>query len=487
MDAKEVLEKILREYRRAWSIAYARSLLAWDLETYMPQEGARARGEALANLSTLYREKVMALERDVEGLKDEDLDDFGRGVKRVLGREIKYFRAVPPEIDEELNRTTSEAEVAWRKAKKEGKFSEFRPYLEKIVDLERKIAERLGYEGHPYNALLDLYEEGLTVNDVDSVFSYLLPELKHILEKVRSEGRFPSKHELEGVEYKVEDMEKVNREVIEMLEMPMTRFRLDVSPHPFTIRISADDVRITTRYEGKDFRSTMFSVIHESGHAMYELMIDKSMEFTPLGQGVSSGIHESQSRFWENIIGRSREFVHLVYPILKRHLKFLTQDEEELYKYFNVVRPSLIRVDADELTYNFHIAVRYEIEKKLIAGEMSASDVPSMWYDLMDKYLGVRPSKDSEGALQDIHWSQGSFGYFPTYTIGNVVAGILYYHFPVKEKVRDGKLNDVKEYLREKVCKYGATYPPKELLRKSFREGYNPKYLVDYLREKYLA
>ncbi len=485
MNAKEALDAILREYKKAWSIAYARSLLTWDLETYMPQEGVRARGEAMAYLSTMYRERIMALKDQVEKLEDGDLDDFGRGVKRVLGREIKYFTAVPPEIDEELNRVTSEAEVAWRRAKKEAKFSEFKPYLDKIVDLERKIAERLGYEGHPYNALLDLYEEGLTVSEVDGVFSYLLPELKQLLEKVRSEGKFPEKHELEEVKYDVEDMRKVNMELIELLGMPATRFRIDISPHPFTIRISADDVRITTRYEGRDFRSTMFSVIHESGHAMYELMIDKALDMTPLGQGVSSGIHESMSRFWENVVGRSREFVHWVYPILKKHLKFLRQDEEELYKYFNVVRPSLIRVDADELTYNFHIAVRYEIEKKLISGDISPSDVPSIWDDFMENYLGIRPRDDSEGSLQDIHWSQGSFGYFPTYTIGNVVAGILYWNFPVREKVREGKLDEIKDYLREKVCKYGATYPPKELLKRSFKEGYNPRYFVEYLREKY--
>jgi carboxypeptidase Taq len=482
------VQEILNEYRKAWSISYARSLLGWDLETYMPQEGAKARGEAFAQLSTLYREKIMQLKEKVENLKDEDLDDFEKGVKRVLSREIKYFSAVPKEIDEELNRITSEAEIVWRQARKENNFSKFEPYLTKIVELERKIAERLGYENHPYNALLDLYEEGFTVSDADKIFSYLLPELKSILDKVMSDEKFPKKHELENVEYNIEAMEKVNQEIIKLLNMPETRFRLDISPHPFTIRISADDVRITTRYEGKDFKETMFSVIHESGHAMYELLIDKSLDMTPVGGGVSSGIHESQSRFWENIIGRSKEFVSVVYPILKSHLQFLERyDVDDIYKYFNVVRPSLIRVDADEVTYNFHIALRYEIEKRLIAGEMEVKDIPSMWSDFMDKYLGIRPKSDAEGSLQDIHWSQASFGYFPTYTLGNVVAGMLNHYLPsLKQKISDKEFDSIKGFLKDKICYYGSIYSPKVLLKRAFNEDYNPSYLVEYLKYKYL-
>ncbi|AWR93318.1 carboxypeptidase M32 [Acidianus brierleyi] len=483
------MQEILNEYRKAWSISYAISLLGWDLETYMPQEGAKARGEVFAQLSTLRREKIMQLKENVEKLRDEDLDDFGKGVKRVLSREIKYFLAVPKEIDEELNRLTSEAEIVWRQARKENNFLKFEPYLTKIVELERKIAEKLGYEGHPYNALLDLYEEGFTVSDADKIFSYLLPELKQILDKIMNDDKFPKKHELEDVEYNVDEMKKVNEEIIKLLGMPLTRFRLDISPHPFTVKISADDVRITTRYEGKDFKETMFSVIHESGHAMYELLIDKSLDMTPVGGGVSSGIHESQSRFWENIIGRSREFVSVIYPILKSNLQFLEKyDSEDIYKYFNVVRPSLIRVDADEVTYNFHIALRYEIEKRLIAGEIDVKDIPSIWNEFMEKYLGIQPKNDAEGSLQDIHWSQASFGYFPTYTLGNVVAGMLYHNFPtLKEKIKERDFDSVRDFLKNKICYYGSIYSPKVLLNRAFNEDYNPSYFVEYLKDKYLA
>ena len=485
------INDLLRAYKPVWAIDHAKSLLGWDLEVNMPTEGASARGEALAHLTLIRREYLLRLKDLVEKFEGSgDLNDVEKGVIRVLKRELKYYTSIPPEILEELDRTTTKAAVVWREARRESNFEKFKPYLTKIVELERVIADKLGYEGHPYNALLDLYEEGFTVNDADEVFNKLLPNLKSILDKIRSEGRYPDKHPLEDVAYDVNVMKAVNEELLKILEMPVgTRFRMDVSAHPFTIGMSVNDVRITTRYEGKDFRATMFSVIHESGHAMYELMIDPNLEMTPVGRGVSMGVHESQSRFWENVIGRSREFVHIIYPLLRERLPFLKDyGEEDVYKYFNIVRPSLIRVDADEVTYNFHIALRYEIEKGLIAGKLDVSDLPSLWDDFMDRYLGVRPKNDAEGVLQDIHWSQGSFGYFPTYTLGNVIAGMIYAKLPeLRDKVAGRRFNEIKEFLRDKICRYGAIYPPKELLMRSFNDAYNPDYLLNYLREKYLG
>ena len=360
-----MLQEILEKYKRVWSLNYSQALLAWDLETYMPEEDSALRGEVLANISTMIREMTMALEPDVEKVREEDLDDFGKGVIRVLRRSLRFYKLVPKEITEELDRLTSQSVVVWRESKRKGDFNLFKPYLERIVELQRTIAEKLGYEGHPYNALVDLYEEGITVTDLDAVFSQLLPDLRTILEKVLAEGYFPSNHPLKEMSYDPKVMEEVNREVMKILNMPTKTFRMDVSAHPFTIRISSKDVRITTRYEGIDFRSTIFSVIHESGHAMYELMVDPAYEMTPVAGGASTGIHESQSRFWENIVGRSREFTNILYPILKSKLP-IKDDQESLYRYFNMMSPSLIRVDADEVTYNFHIALRYEIEKNLI-------------------------------------------------------------------------------------------------------------------------
>jgi len=483
-----LIEEINSKYRRIKAISHAQALLRWDLETYMPPKGASARGVASAELSVMEQETYLSIAPLVDRAQElKDLNDVERGIVRVVGRELKYYTAIPPEVVKELSQITSEASVVWRQARRESQFHKFKSYLEKIVELERTIAEKLGYKEHPYDALLDRYEEGFTVKEVDSLYQELLPSSKEIMEKVVAEGRFPSSHELEEVRYDVEEMRGVNVFLTELLGMPKDRFRMDVSTHPFTTGIAVDDVRITTRYEGKDFRATMFSTIHESGHAIYELQLDPKLEYTPVGNAASYAIHESQSRFWENVIGRSAQFLQLIYPELKSRLSFLSRYSlEDLYRYFNMVRPSPIRVDADEVTYNFHTAVRYELEKKLISGDMSVSDVPSAWDDLMEKFLGIRPKNDSEGCLQDGHWSGGSFGYFPSYTLGNVIAAQLKYTFNLEEKVRMGDFNSIKEFLREKVHRWGSIYPPKELLRRATGREYDPSSLIKYLREKYL-
>ncbi len=319
----------------------------------------------------------------------------------------------------------------------------------------------------------------------------LIPSLKRILANVESDT-FPSSHPLEGVPYETQLMRLVNERLIAFLQMPGKRFRMDVSTHPFTSSISGNDVRITTRYEGQNFKDTMFSVIHECGHAIYELQQDPDLEYTPIEGGVSSGFHESQSRFWENVVGRSRPFVSLVYPSLKEHLSFLSgYDQKQVYSYFNTVRPSLIRVEADELTYNFHIALRCELEKKLLSGNLSVSDVPSLWDDMMDDYLGQRPAKASEGVLQDIHWSGGAWAIFPSYTLGNVISGLIWDVMTreglIGRELNEEKLETLKTWLREKIHRHGVTYPPKEPLRRVFRKGYDPKGLVRYLEEKYIG
>lgn len=253
-----------------------------------------------------------------------------------------------------------------------------------------------------------------------------------------------------------------------------------------------DDVRITTRYEGKDFRGTMYSTVHECGHAIYGLQVGQNLAYTPIERGASLGVHESQSRFWENAVGRSREFIHHVMPTLKENLPFLEPyTEERVYNYFNSVKASKIRVEADELTYNFHIALRYDIEKRLISGDISASDLPSLWNDTLDKYLGIRPENDAEGVLQDIHWSGASIGYFPTYSMGNVLVGVIWKALggsgPLAGMVERGEFVQLREWLQQKIHRFGATYAPKELLRRSFGTGYDPEPLVAYLEGKYLT
>jgi len=493
MSSNPVIVEIVEKNKPIWALDHDSSLLEWDMETYMPLGSSKSRGFAIAQTALMRQQRTIELADLVsKAEKLGDMNDYERGVLRVVQRDLDYCVKVPPKLLEELRRTATEATVVWREARQKSDFQMFKGYLEKIVDLKKQEAEKLGYEGHPYNALMNQFEEELTTTDVDRVFSPLVPNLKRILNKVISEGKFPSTHPLESVTYDEAAMRRVNVEVLKLLAMPEKTFRMDVSTHPFTTCMSGEDVRITTRYEGKDFKESLFSTIHESGHAIYDLQVDASLEYTPLSRGNSLGVHESQSRFWENFIGRSKEFTKLVYPTLKRDLPFVSDyNEDEIYRYFCAVKPSPIRVDADELTYNFHIVVRYELEKKLIGGEITVSEAPSLWRDLMEKYVGVRPKDDAHGILQDVHWSGASFGYFPTYSLGNVIAGMFFHRIKkdmdTKELVRKGELGRIKTWLKEKIHSYGATYSPKELQKRLFGEEYNPEWLVKYLEEKYTA
>jgi len=492
MSQNSLVQQVIEKYKPIWALDHATGLLEWDLETYMPEDASKPRGFAFAQLALMKQERI----KDAAGLVSKaqslsGLSDYDRGILRVAKREVDYYTKVPPKLLEDLNRTSIEGTVVWREARRKSDFPMFKPWLEKIVDLKRQEAEKLGYQGHPYNALLDRYEEELTVTDVDKVFSELVPSLRRILGKVLAEGKFPATHPLASIKYEEEAMRRVNAEVLGILKMPEKTFRMDVSTHPFTSGIAVEDVRITTRYEGVNFKDTIYSVIHECGHALYELQTDPALEFTPLSRATSLGVHESQSRFWENVIGRSREFTKLIYPILKKHLPFLDgYSEEDVYRYFNMVKRSLIRVDADELTYNFHIVLRYEVEKKLIGGELPVSEVPAYWNEKMEEFVGVRPKNDADGVLQDIHWSGGGIGYFPTYSLGNVIAGMIRNRIQkdidLKETVKRAEIAAIKTWLREHIHKLGGTYSPKELQRKLFGETYNPQPLVNYLEQKYL-
>lgn len=496
MFENPIIKEVLEKYRVIWAIGHASALMSWDSETYMPTEGYRDRAMARAELSVLEQQLLLRpgfveLVEKASGIND--LNDFERGAVRVLQRAIRIARALPPWLIAERAKVTQEAMVVWREAKARNDFEKFRPYLERIVELSRKTADYLGWEKHPYDALVDLYEEGLRTEDVDRVLGSLKGELKALIGKVLSSGRYPSAHELEEIEYDRSAMENVNRKVLEIIGFPLwVRARLDVSAHPFTIDMGVYDVRITTRYEGKDFKRTLFSVLHEFGHALYQLQIDPGLSYTPIGTGVSLGVHEGQSRFWENIVGRSREFAELIYPLLKEHLPFVSKyAPEEIYYYFNTVRPSPIRVDADEVTYNMHIVLRAELEKLLIANEIKVSDLPELWNNLMEELLGIRPRNLAEGVLQDIHWSMGSIGYFPTYTLGNIVASQMKYVIGSKlnlpQRIASGDFGSIRELQRELIHKHGAVYPPKELLRRALGEPYNPQYLMRHLSEKYLA
>ncbi len=491
-----VINQILDAYKPIWSIKHATALMEWDFETYMPRKGTEERGVADSQLHLLYKERLLS--KDFVDLvesakKQEGLDNLERGVIRMLDRKITKETKIPKELTEAESLERIEGNMVWRQARAKSDFKLYEPHLEKMVEIKKQIADKIGYEKHPYDALLDTFEEDLTVADLDRVFDVLTPRIQRILKKLVDSGSpFCNESSLGRQEYDIQQVDALNREILTLMQFDMERFRMDISTHPFTQSMSLNDVRITTRYEGTDFKRSISSTIHEGGHALYDLQCDQSLSATPVEGGSSLAIHESQSRFWENIVGRSRPFVQLVSPLIRKHVSFADQaSDDELYLYFNTVKPDYIRVDADEVTYNLHIAIRYEIEKKIIEDKLAVSEIPEFWNDRMEQLLGVRPARDSQGALQDTHWSSGLFGYFPTYTLGNLVSAMIASKMrqdltDYQENIRKGDFKPIREWLRLKIHQYGSVYAPKTLLQNIFNEGYNPDYFIKYIEDKYL-
>jgi carboxypeptidase Taq len=492
-----VLNQILNSYKPIWSLKHAISLMGWDFETYMPREGTEDRGVADSHLHML--QKDLLLNKDfislVESAKKLDsLGDFEKGIVRVLDREITKQVKIPKELTEAESLVRIRGNMAWREARVKSDFKMYEPHLRDMIEIKKEIAAKRGYENHPYNALLDTFEEQLTVDDLDKVFGTLTPRIQKILRKlVDSNSPFCKENKLAKLNYDIKKVDELNHDILTLLQYDMKRFRMDISTHPFTETMGLNDIRITTRYEGTDFKKSIFSTIHEAGHALYNLQCDQSLSFTPIEGGSSLAVHESQSRFWENNVCRSLPFVQLISPLIRKQVNFTNQTtDDELYLYFNNVKADYIRVDADEVTYNLHIAIRYEIEKKIFGDELRVSEIPEFWNDRMEHLLGVRPTNDSEGVLQDTHWSSGLFGYFPTYTLGNLISAIIVSkmrkdldHY--EGDIKSGNFNHIREWLRLKIHQYGSAYAPKVLLDNSLKEGYNPDYFITYLETKYLG
>ena len=492
----KAVRKVLSLYEPIWALEYSMSMLYWDLNTYMPPGAAEERGVARAKLVALKQKLLLSPEfreafRVAE--KEEGLNVYERGVLRVLKREIEKYERIPRELLEEEARVTTEARKKWEEAKGKGDFRLFRDDLARVVDVERRKAECLLKEGMAglYDALLDLYEEGLTARDVDRLFSELTGPLISLFRKVLDAGYFPSKHPLEEEAYDPEAMKYANLLVLEKLGYDFNRGRLDVSAHPFTTNMGLDDVRITTWYQGNDFRRSLGAAVHEFGHALYELQIDRRLARTPVGEGVSLGVHESQSRFWENIVWRTRAFAEHFTPLLRPFLPFLRRySTNDVYRYFCIVRPEYIRVEADEIHYPLHVVLRYEIERGLIEGSVSVDEVPQLWNEKMEKYIGLTPPNDRLGCLQDVHWSAGYIGYFPTYVIGSVLAAQIARSLEkelgsIEELVREGRFAPIREWLREKVHRWGSALPPKELVREATGEDLTARYFLEYIEAKY--
>jgi carboxypeptidase Taq len=500
--ASERIQQTANEFksyvRRMKQLHEAIQLIQWDMSVLIPQRGVGQRAEVVGMLSSdLFKMAVseqMGEYLDILTEKEalELLDPITRA--SVLERKKEYDRdkSIPPEKFQEYVVLTQNAENAWADAKKNNDFDSFRPYLEKIVDILRDFIEIWGYQENKYDTLIDKYEPGLTVAKLDAIFANLRVSTIDLLRRIREKPQV--NRSFLQQEFNKEDQYRLSRHILTQLGFDFRAGRLDESPHPFAVGLNPNDVRITTLYNERDLTVSLFGTIHEFGHAIYEQNISEDLIGTFLCAGTSMGIHESQSRFWENMIGRSREFWHHHFGALTDHFpaQFAGVNAEDFFKAINYVEPSLIRVDADELTYNLHIMIRYEIEKNLINGKIAVNDLPEVWGQMMEEYLGVRPKTHAEGVLQDIHWSGGSFGYFASYSLGNIYAAQLENAIRKEipdylEQVAQGDFSQMMAWLKEKVYKHGKMLTPGEIMMQATGEEINSEYLVRYLEDKFKA
>jgi len=466
--------------------------LYWDSRVNIPRKGVAFRGETLGYLSAeLYKKQTSDAMRDfIEYFSAQaDADAVTRAMADRAKREYDRSMKIPEERYRAYVVAVSAAEAAWEEAKEKTDFALFKPHLETLIGFNREFIEYWGGGAHGYDRLLDYFEPGFTTEKLDSVFGELRNAIVTLLNGIRQKPK-PDDSFLKS-KFPIDAQARLSHYALKKMGYDFEAGRLDVSVHPFTITLGRGDVRITTRYYEDELRSALYSCIHEGGHAIYEQNIDPALAGTMLMTGASMGIHESQSRFYENLIGRSRAFWEFLYPETQKEFPQLTGvPVEAFYKAVNEVTPSLIRIEADELTYSLHIIIRYEVEKAIFDGGAKVDDLPALWNAKYKEYLGVEPKNDGEGILQDTHWSGGEFGYFPSYALGNLygaqILNTMKKDMPDMEKrIASGDLMCVNNWLKEHVHKYGAVYLPGELIEKVTGEPLSAKYFIEYLNEKY--
>lgn len=497
--AQALVTSFLDYLRQTDHFDEALRLMFWDLRTGAPKRGVELRSEAIGTLSdeVFRRQTSEAMERFLNELSvpevHSELDEVMQATVRVLKEDFERQRKIPPERQKAFVMLTSRAESVWEEAKESSNFSLFEPYLEQIVEMQREFAGYLGGGEHPYDALLSLYEPGITVKQLDIIFGQLRDETVKLLQAIVESGVRPNVAPA-LLDFDVSAQREWNALLLRHIGYDFEAGRMDETVHPFQTTINRYDARITTKFLKNDVRSAIFSTIHEGGHALYEQGVSPLYVNTPLSTGTSMGMHESQSRFYENMLGRSQEFwMPLFDGLVERFPKQLSgMTQDEWYAAINDVEPSLIRIEADEVTYNLHIMIRYEIEKGLIEGSLQVRDLPIVWREKMQEYLGITPSNDAEGVLQDVHWAGGMFGYFPSYALGNLygaqIARALYQAIPdALEQVKRGELLEIKHWLNENVHRYGRALTPGEILVRATGEPLDGRYLVEYLRDKYSA
>lgn len=459
----------------------------------MPANGSPVRAEVLGKLSRLEFELSTcdALGQYIEELEGrEDLTDEEAASVRDVGRKYRREKAIPPTVFEAFTVARSKGQAAWVEARASADFERFRPHLIQLVDFARRFAEYYGYEEQPYDALLDPFEPAMTSRRLEEIIDPLKAELVPFLKRLQSDGTPPDASVLSG-SYPIDRQRELSRRALELIGYDFASGTLDDAPHPFTSEIGFGDVRVTNRYEKNDPVSGLFGALHEGGHALYGQGMGESLYRLQLSNGASFGMHESQSRLLENQIGRGRPFWRFFQPILGEFIPRLADvDSEAIYRAVNLVSPSLIRVEADEVTYNFHIMLRFELESALINGAIRVEELPTLWNDAMARYLGVVPKNDAEGVLQDVHWSMGAFGYFPSYMLGNLYAAQLSTALradrpDLDKEIAAGEFEPLVTWLREKVHRFGGVYRAEDLIQRITGEALDSKHFVAYVVDKF--
>ncbi|MBV9280677.1 MAG: carboxypeptidase M32 [Chloroflexi bacterium] len=491
------LDKLRTRLADVHNLERASAVLTWDQHTYMPPAGAAARGEQMATLSRLAHEiftdprtgeLLAASAREVADLPpDGDDARLVRLARRQYDRAVK----VPPALVSEMRKHAAVANPIWVRARQENDFASFEPCLGKTVQLSREMAEHLGYEDSVYDALLQEFEPGMKTSQVRAIFDALKPDLVELVAAISERLDLVDDSVLHQP-FDEAGQEAFGRMVVERFGYDFSRGRQDRTVHPFEITFSRNDVRITTRFEPDFLSPALFGTLHEGGHGMYEQGVGESLDGTMLGRGTSLGFHESQSRLWENVVGRSRPLWQHFYPHLQRAFpgQLGDTDLETFYKAINKVQPSFVRVEADEVTYNLHIMLRFEMEIDMLEGRFPVSEAPAVWNQKMDDYLGIRPPTDSLGILQDIHWSGGMLGYFSTYSLGNITSVQLYdravQEVPdIPEQIARGRFEGLHGWLTDRIYRHGSKFEPNELIQRVTGEPLQSRSYLAYLRRKY--
>jgi carboxypeptidase Taq len=478
------------------NINRAEGLLGWDQQVNMPPGGAGARARQIATLARIGHEMFVD-ERTARLLEDAEREIAGMpydsdeaSLVRVVREDYRERTRLPSSFVAEYARATSEAHEVWAHARENNTFATFRPALEHIVELVQQMATYLGYSDHPYDALLGQYERGITTAQVKQIFDGHKPRLVALIAAI-SKVKDRVSDALVHQPYDTDKQRLFAMEVVQKFGYDMQRGHQAVAVHPFMSGYSTD-ARITTRFNADWLNPALFGMMHEAGHAMYEQGVGKSLEGSPLEAGTSLGVHESQSRMWENMIGRSRGFWKWAFPRLQGYFpeQLGSATAEDFYRAVNKVEPSLIRVEADEATYNLHIMLRFEIEMGLLSGEMKVADLPEAWNELFHAYFGITPPSDTLGVLQDIHWSAGLIGYFPTYALGNLLAAQYYnkavaQHPSIPDEISAGEFDTLRRWLNENIHVHGRKFTSDELTRKVCGEGINADAYIAYLEGKF--